>query len=164
MYPQCIKKQRHHFADKGQYSQSYGFSSSHGWMRELDHKEGWAAKNWCFQIAVLEQTLERSLDSKVIKPVNPKGNQPWMVIGRTDAEGEAPILWPPDVKSWLPGKDPDSGKDRRHDEKKVVTEDEMTGWPHQLNKYESEQTLGDTAGQGSLTCCSPWGRKELAMI
>ena len=81
MYPQCIKKQRQHFADKGQYNQSYGFSSSHGWMWELDHKEGWAAKNWCFQIAVLEQTLVSSLDSKVIKPVNPKGNQPWSLEG-----------------------------------------------------------------------------------
>ena len=90
----CIKKQRHHFADKGPYSQSYGFSSSHIQMWELDHKEGWALKNWCFRIVVLEKTLESPLDCK-IKPVNPKGNQPWIFIGRTDAEAKAPIFWSP---------------------------------------------------------------------
>ena len=105
---QHIKKQRHHFANKGLSSQSYGFSSSHVWMWELDHKEGWALKNWCFWTVVLEKTLESPLDSK-IKPVNPKGNQPWIFIGRTDAE--APIIWPPDAKSRLTGKDPDAGKD-----------------------------------------------------
>ena len=114
-YEKPIKKQRHHFADRGVYSQSYVFSSSHVWMWELDHKEGWVMKNWYFQIVVLEKTLESSLDSKVIKPVNSKGNQPWMLIGRTDAE--APILWPPDVKSQLVGKDPDAGKDWRQEEK-----------------------------------------------
>ena len=102
------KKQIYHVADKGSYSQSYGFSSSHAWMWELDHKEGWVPKNWCFQPVVLEKTLESPLDSKV-KPVNLKGNEPWIFIGRTDAE--APILWPPDAKSWLTGKDPDAGKD-----------------------------------------------------
>jgi len=103
-------------ADKGPYSQSCGFSSSHVWMWELDCKEGWVVKNWRFQILVLEETLERPLDCK-IKPVNPKGNQPWMFIGRTDAEAEALILWPPDVKSWLIGEDPDAGKDWRQKEK-----------------------------------------------
>ena len=105
---QCIKKQRHHFANKGLYSQNYSFPSSHVQMWELDHKESWAPKNWCFWTVVLEKTLESSLDSKEIKPVNPKGNQPWTFIGRTDAE--APILWPPDKKSWLIIKDPMLGK------------------------------------------------------
>ena len=103
---QHIKKQRHHFADKGSYSQSYGFSSGHVWILELDHKENWAPKNWCFQTVVLEKTLESPLDCKEIKPVNPKGNQPWIFIGRTDVEAEAQILWPPDVKSQLIRKRP----------------------------------------------------------
>ena len=107
---QCIKNQRHHFANKGPYkSVIYGFSSNYVHMWELDQKEGWMAKNWCLWI-VLEKTLESPLDSKEIKPVNPKGNQPWIFIGRTDAEAEAPILWPPDAKNWLIGKDPDAGK------------------------------------------------------
>ena len=107
---QCIKKQKHHFANKGLYSQSYGFSSSHLWMWELDYKEGWAQKNWCLRIVVLEKTLESPLDCKEIKWVNPEGNQPWKFIGRTDAEAEAPILWPLDGKSQLIGKDSDTGK------------------------------------------------------
>ena len=131
---QHIKKQRHYFANKGLYSQSYSFPTSHIWMWELDHKESWAPKNWCFWI-VLEKTLESFLDSKEIKPVNPKGNQPWIFIGRTDAEAEAPILWPPDVKSQLTGKDPDSGEDWRQEEKEV-TEDEMVGWHHWFNGHE----------------------------
>ena len=102
---QHIKKQRHHFADKGPYSQCYGFSSSHVWMWDLDHKEGRVPKNWCFQVVVLKTTLEIPLDCKEIKPDNPKGNKSWIFIGRADAEDEAPILWPPDVKSWLTGKD-----------------------------------------------------------
>ena len=93
------------------YNQSYGFSSSHAWMWVLNHKEGWTMKNWCFWTVVLEKTLESPLDSKEIKPVNPKGNQPWVLIGRTDAKAEAPILWPPDVNNWLIGKDPDAGQD-----------------------------------------------------
>ena len=155
---QCIKKQRHHFADKGLSSQSYDFSSSHVWMWELDHKESWGPKNWCFLIVVLEKTLESPLDCKEIKPVHPKGNQSWIVIGRTDAE--APILWPPDVKTWLIRKDPDTGKDWRQEEK-GTTEDKMVGWHHWLNGQQLEQTLGDGEGQGSLACCSPWGYKEL---
>ena len=100
----CIKKQRHYFANKVPSSQGYGFSSSHVWMWELDHKEGWALKNWCFQIVVLEKILESPSDCKEIQPVNPKGNQPWVFTGRTDAETEAPILWPPDVKCQLTGR------------------------------------------------------------
>jgi len=125
---QHIKKQTHHFANKGPYSQSYGFSSSHVWMWVLDYKESWVPKNWCFWTVVLEKTLESPLDSKEIKPVNPKGNQSWIFIGRNDAdaEAEAPILWPSDVKSWLIGKDSDAGKDWGQEEK-GVTEDDMVG-------------------------------------
>ena len=108
---QHIKKQRHYFSNKGPSSPSYGFSSSHVWMWELDHNESWVLKNWCFWTVALEKTLESPLDCKKIKPVNSKGNQSWLFIGRTDAEAEAPILWPPDVKNWLIGKDPDAGKD-----------------------------------------------------
>ena len=124
---QHIKKPKHHFADKGSSSQSYGFSSNHVPMWEFNHKVGWALKNGCFWIVVLKKTLESPLDSKEIKPVNPKGNQPWIVIGRTDAEAEAPILWPPDRKRQLIGKDPDAGEDWGQEEKRV-TEDEMVGW------------------------------------
>ena len=108
---QHIKKQSHHFANKGSYRQSCGFSSSHVQMWELDHKEGWVLKNWYFWTVVLEKTLENPLDSEVIKPVSPKRNQSWIFIGRTDADAEAPILWPPDAKNWLIGKDPDARKD-----------------------------------------------------
>ena len=111
-----IKKQRHHFADKSPSSQSYGFSSSHVWMWELDYKEGWALKNWRFWTVVLEKTLESPLNSKEIEPVDPKGNQPWIFIGRTDAEDEAPVLWPPDGQSWFIGKDLYGGKDWRWEE------------------------------------------------
>ena len=104
--PRVLKKQRHHFSDKGPYSQSYGFSSSHVWMWELDHKGDWLLKNWCFWIGMMEKTLESPLESKEIKQVNPKGNQSWIFIGRTDANAEIPILWPPAVKNWLIGKDP----------------------------------------------------------
>ena len=151
---QHIIKGRHHLAHKGLYSQSYGFSSSHVWIWELDHKEGWVLKNWCFWTLVLEKTPESPLDSKEIKPVNPKGNQPWIFTGWTGAE--ALILWPPDVKSWLIGKDPEAGKDWGQEEK-GTTEDEIVGWHHWLNGHEFEQTLGDSKGQRSLVCCSPWG-------
>ena len=154
---QHIKKQRHHFADKSPNNQSYGFSSSHVWMWELNHKEGWVLKNWYFWTVVLEKTLESPLDSKEIKPVNPKGNQLWIFIGRTDAG--APIIWLPEAKIWLIGKDPDAKKDWGWGEK-AVTRDEMVGWHHQLNGHEFEQTPGDSVGQESLACCSPWGRKE----
>ena len=114
---QGFKKQRHHFGNKGPYTQSYGFSSSHLWVWELDRKEGWLQKNWCFQIVVLEKSLGSPLDSKQIKPVNPKGYEPWIFVGKTDAEAEAPIPWPSDVKSRLIGKDLDVGKDSRQEEK-----------------------------------------------
>ena len=126
-------------------SQSYGFSKSHVWIWELDHKEGWVPKKWCFQIVVLEKILDSPMDFKEIEPDNPEGNQPWIFIGKTDAEGEAAILWPPDAKNWLIGKDPYAGKDWGQKEK-GVTEDEMVGWHHWLNGYEFEQTLGDSEG------------------
>jgi len=129
-------------------------------MWDLGHKEGWALKNWCFWTVLLEKTLESPLNRKEIKPVNPKGNQSWIFIGRTDAE--APILWPPDVKSWLIGQDPDAGKDWRQEEKRT-TEDEMVGCHHWLNWHEFEQVPEDGEGQGSLVCCSPWSHKELDM-
>ena len=158
---QCIKKQRHYFADKGLSDQSYCFSSSHVWMWELDYKEGWALKNWCFWTVVLEKTLESPLDCKEIKPVNPKRNQSWIFIGRTDAEAETPTLWPPDAKKWLIGKDPDAGKDWR--QKKGMTENEMFGWHHQLNGHEFKQVPGVGDRQGSLVSCSTWDHKESDM-
>ena len=127
---QCIKKQRCHFADKGLYSQSYGFSRSHVWIWEWDHKEGWQPKNWCFWIVMLEKTLESPLDRKGIKSVNPKGNQSWIFIRRTYAE--ALILWPPDVKSWLTGKDPDAGKDWRWEGK---GQQRWDGWRASLTQW-----------------------------
>ena len=138
--------------------QSYGFPSSHVWMWELDHKEGWALKNWYFWTVVLEKTLESPLDCREINPVSPKRNWPWISIGKTDAEAEALILWPPDANSQLIGKDPDSGKDQRQEEK-GTREDEMVGWHHWVNGYEFEPTLGDE-WQGSLVSCSPWGCKS----
>ena len=132
-----IKKQRHYFANKGPSSQSYGISSSHVRMWELDYKESWAPKNWCFWTVVLEKTLKSPLDCKEIQPVHPKGDQSWVFIGRTDAEAEAPILWPPDAKNWLNGKYPDVGKDWRQEEK-GMTEDEMVGWHHWLDGHEFE--------------------------
>ena len=134
---QYIKKQRQYFVHKGLPSQSYGFSSSHIWMWELDYKESWAPKNWCFWTVVLEKTLESPLDCKEIQPVHPKGNQSWIFIGRTDAEAKTPILWPPDVKNWLILKDPDAGEDRRWEEKGTA-EDEMVVLNHELDGLESE--------------------------
>ena len=132
---QHIKKQRHYFTNKGSCNQSYGLSSSHVWIWELDHKESWVLNNWCFWTVVLEKTLESPLDFKEIQPVHPKGNQSWIFIGRTDAEAETPILWPPDVKNWLTGKAPDAGKDWMQEEK-GTTEDEMVGWHHWLDGHE----------------------------
>ena len=152
-------RDRGQFANKGPSSQSYGFSSSHVWIWQLDYKENWALKNWCFWTVGLEKTLESPLDSKEIQPVNPKGDQSWIFIGRTDAKAEAPLLWPPDEKSRLIGKDPDAGKDWRWEEK-GMTEDEMVEWHHQFSGHKFEQILGDYEGQGSLACCSPWDHKE----
>ena len=134
---QHAKKQRHYFANKGPSSQSSGFSSSPVTMWELDHKESWMPKNWCFWTVVLEKTLESPLDYREIQPVNPKGNQSWIFIGRTDAEAETPILWPPNVKSWLIWKDPDAEKDWRQEEK-GTTEDELIPWHHRLSGHEFE--------------------------
>ena len=138
------------------------FSSGHVWMCELDNKESLAPKSWCFWTVLLEKILESLLDSKEIKPVNPKGNEPWIFIGRTDAEAEAPIFWPPDRKSWLIRKDPDSGKDCRQEEK-GTTEDRISGWHHWLNGHEFEQAPRVGNGQGGLVCCSPWDLKDSEM-
>ena len=134
---QHIKKQRNYFTNKSLSSQSYGFSSSHVWMWKLDYKESWALKNWCFWTVVLEKTPESPLECKEIQPVHPKGNQSWIFIERTDAEAKTPILWPPDVKNWLIGKDPDAGNDWRREEK-GTTEAEMVGWDHWLDGHEFE--------------------------
>ena len=131
---QHIKKQRHYFANKGPSSQGYGFSSGHVCMWELDYKESWVLKNWCFWTVVLEKTPENPLDCKEIQPVHPEGDQSWVFTGRTDAEAETPILWPPDVKSWLIWKDPDAGKDWGQEEK-GTTEQEMVGWHHRLDGH-----------------------------
>ena len=138
---QHVKKQRFYFAEKSSCSQIYGFYSSHVWMWQLDCKEGWMLKNWCFQIVMLEKTLESPLDCKEIQSVHPKGDQSWIFTGRTVVE--APLIWPLDEKSWLIRKDPDAGKDWGQEEKRV-TEDEMVGWHHQLNGQEFGQTLGDS--------------------
>ena len=131
-------------------------------MWKWDYKKGWRQKNWCFWTTVLEKTLESPLDHKEIQPVHSEGDQPWVFMGRTDAEAETLILWPHDAKSWLIGKDPDAGKDWRQEEKEM-TEDEMVGWYHWLDGHEFEQVLGDSEGCRSLACFSPWGHKELDM-
>ena len=151
----CVEKQWHHSANKGPYN----FPGGHIWLWEMDRKEGRASKNWCLQNMVLEKTAESPLDRKEIKPVNLKGNQLWILIGRIDVEAEAPVFWSPDAKSWLIGKLPDAGKDWGQKEK-LASENEMAGWHHQCNGHEPGQTLGDDEGQGSLTCCSSWGCKE----
>ena len=131
-----------------------GFFSGHVWMWELNYKESWMLKNWCFWIVVLQKTLESPLDCKDIKPVNPNGNQSWIFTGMIDVEAEAPTLWPPDAI----GKDSDAGKDWR--QKKRMTENEMVGWHHWLDGHEFEQALGVGDGQGSLMCYSPWSHKK----
>ena len=141
---------------------SYGFYSNHVWIWELDHKESWVPKNWCFWTVILEKTLESPLDCKIIQPVHPKGNQSWIFIGRTDAEAKVPIVWPPDLKNWLIRKDPDAGKD--WGQEKGKTEGETVGWSHWLSGHEFEQPSGYGEGQVSLVCCSPWGHKELDTI
>ena len=140
------------------YVSLFDFPSSHVWMWELNHKEGWTLKNQCFRTVVLEKTLESALDSKKIKPVNPKGNQPWIFIGRTDAEAEVPILRPPNLKSWLIGKDPDAGKDRRRrGQQKMRCLDSITdSMDMSLHKFQEKV-------KDSLACCSPWGHKESDM-
>ena len=160
---QYIEKLRHYSVDKGPYSQGYGLPSDHVWLRELDHKEDRApTKNWGLQTVVLEKMPESVLDSEQIKPVNLKGNQSWIVIGRTDAEAEAPVFWLPDANSRLTGKVPDAGKDWGQKEKRT-SEDEMAGWYHWCNGHELGQTWGDGEGQGGLVCFSSWGHKKLDM-
>ena len=154
--------QRHYFANKGPSSQGYGFSSGHVWLWELDCEESWVPKNWYFWTVVLEKTLESPLDCKEIQPVHPKGDQSWVFIGRTDVEAETPILWPPNAKSWLIGKEPDAGRDWGQEEK-GMTEDEMTEWHHQLDGHGSGWTPAVGDGQGGLACCGSWGRKESDM-
>ena len=132
-----IKKQRHYFTNQGPSSQGYGFSSGHVWIWELDYKESWVPKNWCFWAVVLEKTFESPSDCKEIQPVHPKGDQSWVFIERIGVEAEIPILWTPDAKSWLIWKDTDAGKDWGQ-EKKGMTEDEMVGWHHWLNGHEFE--------------------------
>ena len=127
-------------------------------MWDLDCEESWTPKNWCFWTVVLEKTLESPLDCKHIQPVHPKGYQSWVLIGRTDIEAETPILWPPDVKSWLIWKDPDAGKDWRQEEREW--QDEMGGWHHRLNGHGFGWSLVVGDGQGGLACCSSWGCKE----
>ena len=152
---QHIKKQRCYFASKDLSSQSYGYSRSHVCMWELDHKERWTPQNWCF----LTLDSWESLLLQEIKPVNPKGNQSWILIRSTDAEAEAPKLWPPHAKNWLIGNDPNARKDWRQEEKET-TEDETVGWRHWLDRCEFEHGPGVANRQGNLVCCNPWGHKE----
>ena len=159
---QHIQKQRHYFVNKSPTSQGYDFSSGHVWIWELDYKESWAPKNWCFWTVVLEKTLESPLDCKEIQSVHPKGDQSCVFIGRTEVEAETPILQPPDAKSWLIWKDPDAGKDWGQEEK-WTAEDEMVGWHHRLDGHEFEDPPGVGDEQGGLACCSPWSHKELDM-
>ena len=153
---QHIKKQRHHFADKGPFCQSCDFSCSHVWMWELDYKESWTLKNWCLELWFWRRLLRVPWTARRSNQIL-KGDQSWVFIGRTDAEAETPILGPPDV-NWLIGKDPYAGQGWMQE--KGTTEDEMVGWHHGLDGHEFEQALGVGDGQGSLACCSPWGHKD----
>ena len=159
---QHIKKQRHYFANKGPPSQSFGFSSSHVWRWELDYKENWPPKNWCFWTVVLKRTLEIPLDCKEIQPVHSKGDQSWVFIGRTDAEADTPILWPPDGKDWLSWNDPDDGNDWRWEERRMT---EWDGWMASATQWTWVWvSSGSYDGQGGLACCSPWGRKSQTQL
>ena len=158
---QHIRKQRHHFADKGTYNQSYGFSSSQV-QRELYHKEGWARKNWCFRTGMLEKTLESPLDSKeinhsILKEMNPEYSLEGLML-KLKLQYFGHLMWRVDSL----GKKPHAGKDWRQ-EKKGTTEDEMVVWHHEFNGHEFEQALGNSEGQGNLACCSPWGHKDSEM-
>ena len=157
---QHIQKQRHYFANKGPSSQGYGFSCGNERMWELDCEESWVSKNWCFWTVVLEKTLDSLLDCKEIQPVHSKGDHPWVFFGKNNAKAETPILWPPHVKSWLIGKDPDAGSDWVQEEK-GTKEDEMAGWHHQLDGHEFEWTPGVGDGQGGLACCKFMGSQRV---
>ena len=157
-----VLKSRHCFVTKGPSNQGYGFSSGHVWLWELDCEESWVPNNWCFWTVVLEKTLESPLYCEEIQPVHPKGDQSWVFIGRTDVEAETPILWPPDMKSWLIWKDLDVGKDWGQEEK-GMTEDEVVGWHHRPDGHEFQQASGVGDRQGSLACSSQWGQKESGM-
>ena len=159
---QHIKKQRHYFANKGPSSQGYGFSSGHVSMWELDYKESWALKYWCFRTVVLEKTLESPLDCKEIQPVHSEGDQSWVFFGRNDAIAETPVVRPPHVKSWLIGKDSVAGRGWGQKEK-GMTEDEMAGWHHWLDGHEFEWPQGDGDEQQGLACCDSWVCKESNM-
>ena len=149
------------FLTKVHLVKSVGFSSSHVWMWEVDHKEGWAPKNLCYQTVLLEKTRNSPWDSKEIQPLSPTGNQPWMFVGRTDAEAETPIFWPPVAKNWLIRKDPDSGKDWGQEKKRATGWD---GWMTSLTQWAWVwANPRDTERQGSLVCCSPWDCKESGM-
>ena len=155
---QHIKKQRQNFTNTGLSGQSYGFSIGHVWMWELDYKESWVPKNWCFWNVVLEKTLESPLDCKEIQLVHPKGNQSWIFIGRTDAEAEIQYFGHSMRRIFI-GKDPDTGKDQRQEEK-GTTENEIVGWHHRLNGHGFGWTPGVGDGPGGLVCWSPWCHKE----
>ena len=155
-----VEKQRHYSADKGPCSQGYGLPSGHVWLWEPDHKEGRMSKNWYLWTVVLEKTPESPLDSKEIKLVNLKGDQPWIFTRRTDAEAEVPVFWPSDANKQHIGKVPDAGRGWGQKEKRA-SEDEMVGQHYWCNEHEFGQTLGDGEGQAGLACCSLWGRKEL---
>ena len=156
---QCVEKQRHYSANKGLCSQGYGLLSGHILLWELDCKEGRAPKHWYLWTMLLEKTSESPWDSKEIKPVNLKGDQLWICVGRDWCWSWSSSFWSSDAKSWLTGKDPDVGKDWRQE--KGVTEDELVGWHHWLNGHEFEQTPGDSEEQGSLACYSPWGSQRV---
>ena len=159
---QCVEKQRHYSIDKCPYSQGYGLSSGHIQLWELDRKEGRPPKNWCLWTVVLEKTSQSPPDSKELKPVNLKRDQPWICTGRTDAEAEASVFWSSDVNRQLTREVPDAGKDWGQKEERV-SEGEITGWYHRSNEHELGQTPGDGEGQGGLACCSPRGHKESDM-
>ena len=155
--------QRHYFVNKGPSSQGYGFSCGHVWMWEIDCKESWALKNWCFWTVVLEKTLESPLDYKEIQPVHPRENQSFLFIGGSDLEVKIPVFWPPDANSWLIWKDPDVGKDWGQEEKGTI-EDEMVGWHHWLNEHGFGCTSGAGDGQGGLACWGSWVTKSRARL
>ena len=159
---QCVEKQRHCSADRGPYNQGYSLHRGHIRLWNMDSEEGRGPKNWCLQTVVLEKTLESPLDSKEIKPVNLKGNQPWILIGMTDGDAEARVFWLSDANSWIIEKVPDAGKDLEQKGKRA-SEDKMAGWHHRFKGRDLGQTSRDGEGQGGLSCCGSWSHNELDM-